>query len=323
MTSKESSSKKSNTLTFKVPSKDSFWRISAIVLAVLLVIVLINGNGSSGIGMTVSSEDVGQKVLEFANSQGAEAELLSVNDDGALYEVILSISNQEVPLYVTKDGESFMLAQSLIPLTSEGSAPSRDNVDATPVNVPKSDKPVVELFIWSYCPYGVQAQEPFAEVASLLENSADLRAVMYHDGHGAYETQQNKIQACIQKVDREKYWDYAKGFVKDIYPKCSESRTVGCDLGASTSLMESLGIDSVEVLSCVETEGAQLIEADLSRARSNGITASPTIMINGVVAKVARTAESFKGAICDSFNEAPGACSTTLDSTAGTASGNC
>ena len=29
--------------------------------------------------------------------------------------------------------------------------------------------------------------------------------------------QQNKIQACIQKLEPEKYWDYAAGFVTDIY----------------------------------------------------------------------------------------------------------
>jgi protein-disulfide isomerase len=167
------------------------------------------------------------------------------------------------------------------------------------------------------------AQDPFAEVAFLLKDKADFKAVMYHDGHGAYETQQNKIQACIQEVDNENYWDYAAGFVSDIYPKCGQSRDIECDETESITLMDSIGIDSSAIMSCVEEKGTTLIDADRAQARENGVTGSPTILINGVKANVARTAEAIKTAICSAYNEAPEECANTLDATAAQAQGNC
>ncbi|MFH1364935.1 MAG: hypothetical protein ABIH52_04780, partial [Candidatus Aenigmatarchaeota archaeon] len=60
-----------------------------------------------------------------------------------------------------------------------------------------------------------------------------------------------------------------------------------------------------------------------SRAGELGVTGSPTLVINGVRANVARNAESFKTAVCGAFNDAPGDCSTELSSDAAAAQGNC
>ena len=111
--------------------KENYWAISTITLAILLTIILINGaTCSSAIGAT----EAGQKVLEFANNQGANAELITTTDNGQLYEVILSIPGQdgtpqEVPVYVTKDGEN--LIPSLIPLTANAvqDTPQRQTQD--------------------------------------------------------------------------------------------------------------------------------------------------------------------------------------------------
>ena len=187
----------------------------------------------------------------------------------------------------------------------------------------KSGTPKVELFIWSYCPYGVQAQGPLASVASLLGGKADFEAVLYYDGHGPFETQQNKMQACIQEVAKDKYWAYAAGFVEKIYPKCSASRSVECNQNESVALMKTLGIDDSAVMSCVESRGADLLAEHSARARSYGVTGSPTLVINGKIANVARNAEAFKAAVCDAFDVAPAECGQTLSSTSGTASGNC
>ncbi|MBT6689776.1 thioredoxin domain-containing protein [archaeon] len=294
----------------------NYWTISTAVLAIILIATLLTGSTS---GTIVSPETAGQKVLDFANAQGANAELISASDDGSLYEIVLMIEDQEVPVYVTKDGKT--LVPQPISLETQ---PASETPDApTPTEVPKSDKPIVDLFIWSYCPYGVMAQDPFAEVASLLAGKADFKAIMYHDGHGAYETQQNKIQACIQELDNENYWDYAAGFVTDIYPVCGQSRDIECDETESIKLMDSLGIDSSAVMSCVEEKGTALIDADRAQAQANGVTGSPTILINGVKANVARTAEAIKTAICSAYNEAPEECANALDATEVQAQGNC
>jgi len=296
----------------------NYWTIATLVLAVILIVVLVSSSSK-----TVSAEEAGQNVLIFAREQGVvNPELISASDSGSLYEIVISIDGQEVPLYVTKDGKT--LVPQPISIEPKKAAPvTTKATSGSDGSIPKSDKPVVELFIWSYCPYGVQAQGPMAEVASLLGNYADFKIVPYYDGHGAYETQQNKIQSCIQKLESDKYWDYAAGFVENIYQECGSSRDIVCDKTKSIELMNSLGIDSSAVMSCVDSDGDALLTTARQNAQANGVTGSPTVLINGVKANVARTAESFKTAICSAFNEAPAECSSTLDSTAGTASGSC
>jgi hypothetical protein len=146
---------------------------------------------------------------------------------------------------------------------------------------------------------------------------------MYYDGHGAYETQQNKIQECIQKLYPAKYWSYASKFVSVIYPNCSSVRTEECDKTQSVKVMKTLGIDSTKILNCVDTDGAGLISDSSALAQELGVTGSPTLVINGVKANVARTAEAYKTAICEAFNSPPSECETVLSSASGTASGNC
>ena len=53
------------------------------------------------------------------------------------------------------------------------------------------------------------------------------------------------------------------------------------------------------------------------------ITGSPTVVINGVKADVARTADAIKVAVCSAYNEAPAECGEVLDSSAVAAAGNC
>ena len=296
------------------------WMLASIVLSVLLIIALFNSFGGGGI----SEDKAGQIILDFANSQtGGGVELVNVSEVSGLYEVSVLYQGQSIPLYITKDGKT--LVQGVMPLEVVGETPqSPQSPQQAPSAEPvKTERPQVDLFIWGYCPYGVTAQGPMAEVASLLGDSADFRAVMYYDGHGPFETQENKIQACIQKLEKAKYWDYAAKFVSDVYPVCSQTRDVECDKTESTKVMDAVGIDSDAVFECVESEGADLIAADAAYARENAVTGSPTVVVNGVKANVARTADAYKGVVCDSFLESPEACGDTLSTDAATTSGSC
>jgi hypothetical protein len=294
----------------------NYWAIIAIVLAIVLVSLFALGriNFSS-----IGADAVGEKVLAFANAQGADATLIEVTDQGQVYEVVLEIQGQQIPVYATKDGEN--LISNLIPLTTEAVAETETASSTT--EIPTTETPEVGLYIWSYCPYGVTALAPFAEVAKLLRDStANFKIYLYYSGHGDFEVQQNKIQACIQELSyTDAYWNYAIAFANDIYTTCSGNIT--CDLEKSTALMNSLGIDSKKVLTCVESDGESLLEEHYNAAKEVSVTGSPSLVINGVKANVARTAEAYKTAICSAFNSAPEKCSAELDSTAGTSTGNC
>lgn len=240
------------------------------------------------------------------------------------YEVSITMTYQDMPqtapYYVSKDGN--WMFGGLIDLNEEFQSPDTPSTPAT-TELQKSDTPKAELFIWSYCPYGVQAQGPLSEVALLLEDYAHFDAVLYYDGHGAYETQQNKIQACIQEVAPESYWDYASGFVETIYPKCGASRDVECDKAESVNLMKSLGIDDAAVMTCVDEQGDDLLADHTARASDYGVTGSPTLIINGARVNAARNSEAFKAAICDAFNAPPEECGETLSMESAAASGSC
>jgi hypothetical protein len=298
------------------------WAIVSAVLAVALIVLLVINLGGGLTGNTILGEDASNNLVDYLNGRtGGGVEFVSYEDFGSnIYQVTVKYEGQDIPVYISKDGEYFI--QGAVPITgeaiSDNPAQQQDSEE-----VPKSDRPLVELFIWSYCPYGVQAQGPLVEVAKLLGGSADFEGVLYYDGHGEYETQQNKIQACIQEVSKDKYWDYAAGFVEDIYPKCGSSRDVECDKTESVNLMKSLGIDDQAVMSCVEERGEELISEHSGRASAYGVTGSPSLVINGVKVNTARNAEAFKTAVCGAFNEAPEQCNEELDSSSATASGNC
>ena len=291
-------------------NRANVWMSVAIVFAIALIAVIFWPNG-------VSASTAGKAIIDLANAQGANAELVSVVSENGLHKVIISIQGQEMPVYVTKDGKLF--TTQMIPIASQ-----EENTETEqPTEVQKSDRPKVELYVWGYCPYGVAAQGPLAEVATLLKASADFEVVPYYDGHGAYENQQNKIQSCIQKLAKTQYWQYAAKFVTDVYPKCGSLRDIACDKDESVKIMEAVGINSKSILACVASDGDALFSAASAKAQENGVTGSPTLIINGVIVNAARNAEAYKSAVCNAFNDAPSECDTALSSSDTAASGNC
>jgi protein-disulfide isomerase len=311
----------------KKPKQMNIWKIISLALVVVLCISLFFLLGG-GIAMATSidPDEAATKATDFINDNlvqpGTSASIISVEESSGMYNVTLSYQGNDIPVYVTKDGNYVFLAAP-VDLTQDLTVPEQTEQTEQPTEIIKADRPKVELFIWSYCPYGTQAQGPLAEVASLLGDSADFEAVLYYDGHGAHETQQNKIQGCIEEVAPDKYWEYAAGFIDSIYPTCGSSRDVECDKTESIDLMKSLGIDDSEVMSCVEESGDNLLASYASRASNYGVTGSPTLVINGVKVNTDRNAEAFKLAVCEAFNNPPEECSQVLSASSAAASGSC
>ena len=77
----------------------NYWIVATIVLAVLLV--LSYSLTSSGIGASAA----GEKVLAFANDQGAEAELIEVTEADGLYQVVLQIQINQFQYMLQKMGK--------------------------------------------------------------------------------------------------------------------------------------------------------------------------------------------------------------------------
>jgi hypothetical protein len=143
----DSPRKRKNSYVKKV--RENPWIVSSIVLAILVIIMLVSSFGSTG--KVVSESKAAESLIGFLNEQtGGGVEFVSAEDAGLLYMVTVSYNGQNIPVYVTKDGKYYV--QGVAELDA-----SLDPVDETSVDVPKADKPVVELFVMSYCPYGTQA----------------------------------------------------------------------------------------------------------------------------------------------------------------------
>ncbi|MEK6973207.1 MAG: hypothetical protein AABW72_04160 [archaeon] len=287
---------------------------------------------------TVSEADVKDKVTKYLNDnllevQGVTGSISELEKIGnSLYKLTVDIkengkTTQQAQVYATANAEEIIIGSLNILKTSEP-LPKQDEpidqVDTQPQELPKTDKPAADLYIFSYCPAGSAALDSFAKAAEVLADSADIKVKFFSNMHGAHELQQNKIQECIQVVDKTNYWKYAQKFASDIYPYCGSKKSVDCDKNESIKLMDSLGINSTNVFDCVEKQGELLYQADTEDAIALQLQYSPSVVVNGVYfGNADRSPEGLKTLICSAFNTAPTVCNTTLGADAASANGGC
>lgn len=197
---------------------------------------------------------------------------------------------------------------------------NNDAVAPTPV-VTKSDRPKVELFVMSYCPYGLQMEKAYLPAWELLKGKADIDVkFVSYAMHGKKEIDENTRQYCIGKESPDKLISYLKCFVgEDNSGKC----------------LTAVGLSDSKLASCVSSADKQFkitanfndqttwlsgrypiysVNADLNERY--GVQGSPTLVINGAEASAGRTPEAIKQAICAAFNNPPAECGKTLSNSA-------
>lgn len=271
----------------------------------------------------------GEKTVRYINanqvSPGTSATLLDVRENHSVYEVDISYSSQKITVYTTKDC-SLLFADAI-----DMNRPlSRSSSPAQAVN--KSARPVVDLYVMSFCPYGTQAETAIKPVVDLLGPYADfhVRYITMVTGstpaqiqslHGPAEVQEDLRQVCINQQYPAQYWNYIQRFDEQCYPLAGNSAAFAACRGNVTA---SLGINDTPIISCAAgTSAARALAADASASIAAGAESSPTILINGAEYSGARSPEAFREAVCNSFTTPPAACNTTLSSDGGTAAGGC
>ena len=309
------------------------WKIISLALVVLLCVSLfVIIGGGIGVSSQISPDSASDKAVDFINNNlvqpGTSASFLSVEEAGGMYNVTVLYQDNEIPVYVTKDGTYMFLAS---PLDITENLPEVEET-TQPTEVVQTARPEVDLYVMAFCPYGTQAESAMAPVVDLLGNDADItvRFIVNVNGdtpadisslHGAQEAMEDLRQICIMKYyDQATYWDYVMGINTDcvsLYNDDTAYETCWKDT-ASTN-----GIDASKIETCVDEESIDLISVDAQMASFYGVTGSPTLMINGVKVSPARTPEGYKQAICDAFTEPPAVCSETLGETGTAASGSC
>ncbi|MDD5192136.1 MAG: hypothetical protein PHH54_00835 [Candidatus Nanoarchaeia archaeon] len=290
--------------------KGNPWIMVSIVLGIAVIILLFMVFKGGITGNVIKADDAGTKIVEYLNGMtGGGVEFVSSEDLGSLYQITVSYQGQEIPVFTTKDGEYFL--QGAVPINAQTADNSAANTQ-TPAEVPKSDKPKVEAFIFSYCPYGLQFEKALFPVYDLLKGKADINIVAIGAMHGEFEKTESLRQISIEQLyGRDKLFAYLKEF--------DSSTNIGACSGDDTCLNKylpaiytKLGIDKTKVDNYMKSSAVTVYDAQGAEANSLGQTGSPGFMINGVEVQVSRTPEAIKTAICSAFNTAPAECSQTL-----------
>jgi len=300
--------------------RNNLWITSTFVLAIFALIIIFSFvAGTLRIsGQAISENAAGQKVLDFYTSLGAEGlKVESVEDVSGVYKVVLSYNGRSIPVYLTKDGKYVGMLNSLeeIKAAVEEENPSVESTQ----EVPKADKPEVELFVMSFCPFGTQMEKGILPVIKLLGDKIDFKVKFVdYAMHGKKEVDEQLRQYCIQKEQESKFLDYLQCFLED---------------GNYTRCLDSVGIDKAKLNSCISKTDSEfgITEGYNDRSRwiserfppfdihkelneKYGVRGSPTLVINGKVVSSGRSPSALLSVICAAFNEKPSECDTELSS---------
>ncbi|MFA6022777.1 MAG: thioredoxin domain-containing protein [Candidatus Pacearchaeota archaeon] len=298
----------------KIPTHN--WAIATYVLGILSVVLLVmmlTGNTFGLTGNVVSQSTMEKQVDTFVNTQllaEGGANITDIKQQSGLYVATVSLDGESIPLYFTKDGKFISPGRELVSISTAASSSSTETTATT--EVPKSDKPIVEAYIFSYCPYGTQFEKALVPAYNLLKSKADINIVAIGAMHGEYEHIESLRQVCIEKnYGRDKLFSYLKAF--------NENAAIGSCSGKDTcvnpliqTIFTSLSIDKAKIDSCMAKDAEAIYSQQNAKATSLGIGGSPTFVINGVQVQVSRTPEAIKQAICNAYNTAPSECSQTL-----------
>jgi len=274
------------------------WILSSLVLGLIIIIMLILN--FTGIGGAISGNTAGENLVSYLNSiTGGGVEYISYEDLGSIYLVLVKYQEKEIPVYITKDGQYFV--QSVVPLT----ATTQDTQQQPQQNIPKSDKPVVELFVMSYCPYGTQAEKGILPAVSLLGNKIDFKLRFVHYlMHGEQEDLENKRELCIREQEGQVVLNKYLVCILDSDDPYSPKDPAACEKEA--------GINNAKLQTCLNTKADDYFASDSALSQGYGVQGSPTLIINGVQSSAGRSPQSYLQGICDAFNTKPSECSQTL-----------
>lgn len=303
--------------------------ISLVLIALGAGAYFYTSKGSVNLTSAKQLEAIKTKAEKFINENlvqpGTNAAIKSIVEESGMYKIMVGVGTQEIAAYISKDGKNFYPQVYDMDGQKAEQGNSENSGQGTVQSVTKKDKPVVELFVMSYCPYGLQMEKGILPAADLLGSKINfqLKFVDYIM-HGQKEVDENLRQYCIQEKEPAKLSAYLDCFTKQ---------------DNASSCLASVKIDASSLSSCVDGTDAQfkinakvadksqwqnpqyppfdIYQADNEKYNVQG---SPTLVINGTSVQTARDPQSLLDAICSGFAEQPNECKQKL-STASPAPG--
>jgi hypothetical protein len=265
----------------------------------------------------ITQDEAKAKVKELIDNSGGGAEVTGVTMENGLYKVTVNSNKQDFPVYVTKDGKKFFPQGPVDFDEAKKQAEAAKQKEAdTYKPVEKSDKPVVDLYVMGFCPYGNKSEDTLKPVYSLLKDKVtfnfhyivDVTDNKVQSLHGDKEVTEDEREACILRdYGKDKWMD----FVTYVNDKCGSDGSCWEDAAKSGS------INTAKVTACVTSSGVTLMKAEADASKKTGASGSPTMIINGSQTKAVYqygNSDAYKTEICNAFNNPPSECSQKLGS---------
>ncbi len=263
-----------------------------------------------------------KNLLKDANN----LEISNINKEHGVIKITTKIQGKDQPLYLTTTGKNLLFGLVSIEKIKDNTKKQKPVQEKKQIKAVsdknKNNKPTIEYFVMSYCPYGTQFEKGIIPVIKLLGNKIDtkLKFVDYAM-HDKKELDENLAQYCIQKEQRNKLYPYLNCFLN--------SKGTNKDI---KNCLTSTRIDTNKLSNCVSStdEKFKVTKNYNDKSTWNGqyptfnldkldnkkydINGSPTLVINGEIISSNRDSQSLLKAVCSGFKNAPVECNKKISS---------
>jgi len=303
------------------------------IIIITLALVML-GIGASGYAATApatkakakavvskiyNDKEIVKVAMEFVRDylvDGAKVDVKVKSKVGNVFDLAIKIDGgTEINSAISADGKFFYpTVINIADYKDKNLAVNQTGPAKVAPSVTKSDKPLVELFVMSHCPYGTQMEKGIIPAVEALGDKIDfqLKFVDYAM-HGDKEIKEQMNQYCIGQLQRAKLLPYLKCFLNS---------------GDGTACLTETGISPLQLKLCVNNTDAKFKITDSFNNKAGwnssfppfaiyqaentkyGVQGSPTLVINGQEVSTGRDSNSLFQVICAGFNKAPAICQT-------------
>lgn len=283
------------------------WVLSTIVLVIALAVLLFLKSGNSINGNTVNEDVAAEKLLSFINSQGrGTATLVSAEQEGSLYKVIVNYQNQDIPVFLTLDGN--YLVADRIPLIENppGNQPIVDENEIVQVDV--GDSPILsnvsaQVTIVEFsdfqCPFCARFYtQTLPQIKKEYLDTGKAKLVFKDFPLNNIHPEAQKAAGATRCVREQKqdsgYWK--------MHDKLFENQQ-SLSLENYKKWAREIGADGDKFDKCLdENKYADEVNDDLVYGESLGVQGTPGFFINGIRVEGAQPFSVFKQIIDSQLN---------------------
>lgn len=266
--------------------------------------------------------------------EGSKVDFGDVYESENLYKVGLTIDDEKIDVYLTKD------YAVLFPANYVGSyiidlgktfeeVENMKNIDVKKtLGISDNSKPQLDYFVMSFCPYGnpadVNANEIFRTfgdsvnvVPHYILSESKSAPEGYTSLHGVQEAHQDIRELCVLKnFGQDKFFQFTLQANDDLTADNADEKW--------QEVAQKVGLDTTVIENCWKNEGLDIAKKEMEVSNAIKVAASPTIYVNGE--KLAgNKASLIQESLCNSFpnGDKPTACGQEVNNAETTASGSC